>query len=199
MMVSEESRNRSVQWPISVGTLFCSKGLGSGAGGRSAPHKYLYTCPVTLNAWSHPLWPLFRRECRGATRRSARVSLTQLDITAPEVIAPGQSWHVKRRPHSVRTRALAAGYVFLALNFNCFSCIYSFYAHCALLTFFANGEYKLDWTRLIMPTVEPHKRAGVPRLSQNSARERLPGARPRCSGIRDSFLPQCLRRSRHGR
>jgi hypothetical protein len=42
--VSEESRNRSVQWPISVGTLFCSKGLGSGAGGRSAPHKHLYTC-----------------------------------------------------------------------------------------------------------------------------------------------------------
>ena len=85
-MVSEESRNRSVQWPISVGTLFCSKGLGSGAGGRSAPHKHLYTCPVTLNAWSHPLWPLFRRECRGATRRSARVSLTQLDNTAPEVM-----------------------------------------------------------------------------------------------------------------
>jgi hypothetical protein len=78
MVVSEEPRNRSVQWPISVGTLFCSKGLGSGAGGRSAPQKHLYTFPVTLNAWSHPLWPLFRRECRGATRRSARVSLTAM-------------------------------------------------------------------------------------------------------------------------
>ena len=39
MIVSEESRNRSVQWPISVGTLFYSKVLDSGAGGRSAPHK----------------------------------------------------------------------------------------------------------------------------------------------------------------
>ena len=42
MMVSEESRNRSVQWPIRVGKLFYSKGLRSGAGGRSAPHKHSF-------------------------------------------------------------------------------------------------------------------------------------------------------------
>jgi hypothetical protein len=64
----------------------CTKGLGSGAGRRSAPHKQECTCPATLNAWSRSLWPLFRRECRGATRRSARTPMTQLDNTAPEVM-----------------------------------------------------------------------------------------------------------------
>jgi hypothetical protein len=70
--------NCSLQRYSSVDALFLTEGLGSGAGRRTAPHKQEYTCPVTLDAWSHPLSPLFRRECRGATRRSARVSLTAM-------------------------------------------------------------------------------------------------------------------------
>ena len=83
MMVSEESRNRSVQWFHSGEVLFYNKRSGSGTGRRLVPQKQAFTCPATLIAWSHPLGPLFRRECRGATRRSARVSLTQLDNTRP--------------------------------------------------------------------------------------------------------------------
>ena len=78
--------NCSLKRCSSVDAFFLTKGLGSGARRRSAPHKQECTCPATLNAWSRPLWPLFRRECRGAIRRSARVPLNQLDNTAPEVM-----------------------------------------------------------------------------------------------------------------
>jgi hypothetical protein len=77
--------NCSLKRYSSVGAFFLAKCLGSGASRRSAPHTQECTFPATLSAWSRPLWPLFRRECRGATIRSARVSLMQIDDTAPEV------------------------------------------------------------------------------------------------------------------
>jgi hypothetical protein len=85
-LVSSLTTLRSAGRSRSGGVLFSSEGLGQDASRRSAPHKQEFTCPATLSAWSRPLWPLFRRECRGATRRSARASLAQLDNAVLELM-----------------------------------------------------------------------------------------------------------------
>jgi hypothetical protein len=56
--------------------LLYTKGLGSGADRRSVPQKHAHIFSGTLNALSLPLWSFFQRKFRGATKNSARESLS---------------------------------------------------------------------------------------------------------------------------